>query len=100
MAGPSPYFAIRNYQLNTSEWEPIQAPIACNYWVVRGDANMLICSDDTNPTTTQDVIDAGVQEGVMEKQNPVAGERYPAGAIFGYVMAQTGTVNVRMTFAL
>jgi hypothetical protein len=100
MADISPYFAIRNYTVGTSAWQPVQTPIACNYWVVRGDGNLLICSDESNPTTTQDIIQTGTQEGVMQKENPVSGARYPAGTIFAYVQAQAGTVNVKMTFAL
>jgi hypothetical protein len=102
MSDASPFFAIRTLAINTSGWTPITCPVACNYWIVRSSINMNICSDSTSPSTTQDTIPAGVQEGVVAKQNPtpLTGTRYPAGTTFAYLQAQSGSGEAVATFAV
>jgi hypothetical protein len=100
MSDASPYFAVRNFTSDGTTWMPITAPMACNYWVVRGDVDLLICSDSSNAAATQDTVPAGVQEGVLEKQSPLSGTRYPASTTFAYVKAKSAPGNWRATFAV
>jgi len=66
---------------------------------IRADQDILIRSDQAD-ANTEDTLSAGLQEGVIEKQSPLSGAKYPAGTIFGYVKAVSATAAVRTTFAL
>lgn len=99
----SEFYAIRVLAVTTSGWTPITCPYACNYWVVKCDTQpVLICTDETDPSGTQDTIPQSGEYGVTTKQNPLpqVAAKYPSGTTFGYLQATSGSANAVAAFAV
>jgi hypothetical protein len=104
MADASPYYAIRNLQIDSASWTPIVTPIDCYSFSMRCNAADVFVRSNSADATTQDTILAGVQEYLLVPWKPWvrtigwSGCRFPAGTTIVYLKASAGTPNVVLKF--
>lgn len=93
---PFPY-VVKNFSIDGLQWWPIAAPIACNYWSLRGAADMHVRSDPDD-ATTEDDVPVGSQEACISGQTSFRHFRYQANDVVIYVKSQAGAQVVVARF--
>lgn len=99
MADASSAFVIRALAVTNSSWTPLTTPIACNTWSIMPDDDVLICTDEANPSGTEMTVKAGMQEAVQPPREG-SGTRYAAGTTLAYLQGVNGSTIVRAQFSI
>ena len=101
-----PNYVKKQLAIDTESWTPINAPIDCMGVGIKNSvsADMKIRTDAADPTT-QDLIPAGNQDGVMVSKagsaEHVPGSqpaRFKAGDTIAFLQAAAGTGPASITF--